>query len=211
MRKTRQGTLRSEIISALVYVVGRTLYKLSRVKLIGLDAAEAATENGGLFITWHGDAFVPGHALAFKNHTTLASLSRDGDIQARVLEYQGYTPVRGSTGRGGARAALEIVQHLKNKERVSFTPDGPRGPRCAVQKGVVYFAQKSQTPIIPMVTRAESYWRIPTWDRYMLPKPFGKVELEFLPAVYVSKTDNLEEVAAEISRQMLLSGPDSAL
>ena len=208
MEEARPKTLRSEVISSIVYVVSSMIRMTVRVKRIGLDEALKASEQGGVFIAWHGDALIPGHVLSRKKLTALTSLSRDGDIQASILQKMGYDIVRGSTGRGGARAAVELVNRLKEGIRISFTPDGPRGPRRVIQNGVVYFAKKAQKPICPIVVRYTRCWNIGTWDRYAIPKPFSMVECEFLVPIYVSPTDNLDDVAAELTATMIAAAPD---
>jgi lysophospholipid acyltransferase (LPLAT)-like uncharacterized protein len=56
--------------------------------------------------------------------------------------------------------------------------------------------------------RYSNCWNIGTWDRYAIPKPFSRIECEFLPAIYVSPTDNLDEVAAELTKSMIAAAPD---
>ena len=208
MEKVRPVTLRAEVLSTIVHLVSSMIHITLRKKIIGMPAMEKASEHGGVFVVWHGDALIAGHVLSWRKFTALTSLSRDGDVQARVLEKLGYDIVRGSTGRGGARAAVELVNCLKRGVSISFTPDGPRGPRRVIQNGVVYFAKKSQRPICPVVMRYSNCWNIATWDRYAIPKPFSRVECEFLPAIYVSPTDNLDEVAAELTKTMIAAAPD---
>jgi len=178
------------------------------VRVIGLDEATSASSDGAIYIAWHGDALIPAHILSWRKLTALTSFSKDGDVQTRILQKLGYDIVRGSTGRGGAKAAIELVHRLKKGICISFTPDGPRGPRRIIQNGVVYFAQKSQKPICPIVMRYTRCWNLSTWDRYAIPKPFSKVECEFLSPVYVSATDNLDVVAAELTEKMNAAAPD---
>lgn len=208
MEKVRPVTLRAEVLSTIVHMVSSMIHITLRKKIIGMPEMEKASEHGGVFVVWHGDALIPGHVLSWRKFTALTSLSRDGDVQARVLQKLGFDIVRGSTGRGGARAAVELVNCLKRGVSISFTPDGPRGPRRVIQNGAVYFAKKSQRPICPVVMRYSNCWNIATWDRYAIPKPFSRVECEFLPAIYVSPTDNLDEVAAELTKTMIAAAPD---
>ena len=208
MEVARPTTLRAEVLSSIVHVVSSFIRMTLRVKVIGWKEAEEASKHGGVFVVWHGDALIAAHVLSWKKFTALTSLSRDGDVQARVLEKLGYDIVRGSTGRGGARAAVELVNRLKDGISISFTPDGPRGPRRVLQNGVVYFAKKSQKPICAIVMRYSNCWNIGTWDRYAIPKPFSKVECEFLPPIYVSSTDNLDAVAADLTEKMVAAAPD---
>ena len=208
MEKVRPVTLRAEVLSTIVHMISSMIHITLRKKIIGMPEMEKASEHGGVFVVWHGDALIAGHVLSWRKFTALTSLSRDGDVQARVLQKLGFDIVRGSTGRGGARAAVEPVNCLKGGVSLSFTPDGPRGPRRVIQNGVVYFAKKSQRPICPVVMRYSNCWNIATWDRYAIPKPFSRVECEFLPAIYVSPTDNLDEVAAELTKTMIAAAPD---
>lgn len=208
MEEARPNTLRTEVLSSIVHIVSSLLRMTLRINVIGLADAEQASEKGAIFIAWHGDALIPAHVLRWRKLTALTSFSRDGDVQTRILQKLGYDIVRGSTGRGGARAAIELVSRLKSGVCISFTPDGPRGPRRIVQNGVVYFAKKSQKPICGIVMRYTSTWQLSTWDRYTIPKPFSAVECEFLPAIYVSESDNLESVAAELTDMMNAASPD---
>jgi lysophospholipid acyltransferase (LPLAT)-like uncharacterized protein len=208
MEEARPKTLRAEALSSIVHLLSSLIYITVRVKKIGLEEALRASEQGGVFVAWHGDALVPGHILSKHKLTALTSLSRDGDIQTRILEKMGYDIVRGSTGRGGARAAIELANRLKSGVRISFTPDGPRGPRRVIQNGVVYFAKKAQKPICAIVMRYTTCWNLGTWDKYAIPKPFSKVECEFLAPIYVSASDNLDTVAAELTAKMNAAAPD---
>ena len=208
MEVARPRTLRTEVLSTIVHVVSSLLRLSLRVKVIGLQEAERASTHGAIYIAWHGDALIPAHILSWRKFTALTSFSKDGDVQTRILQKLGYDIVRGSTGRGGAKAAIELVQRLKKGICISFTPDGPRGPRRVIQNGVVYFAQKAQKPICPIVMRYTKCWHLSTWDNYAIPKPFSKVECEFLPPIDVSSTDNLDDVAADLTTMMIAAAPD---
>jgi lysophospholipid acyltransferase (LPLAT)-like uncharacterized protein len=68
---------------------------------------------------------------------------------------------------------------------VCLTPDGPRGPRYRIQPGFIKLAQATGAPIIPIHVRFSSAWRLKTWDRFVIPKPFSKVEVVFARAITV--------------------------
>jgi len=210
MEVARPRTLRTEVLSTIVHVVSSLLRLSLRVKVIGLEEAERASTHGAIYIAWHGDALIPAHVLSWRKLTALTSFSKDGDVQTRILQKLGYDIVRGSTGRDGAKAAIELVHRLKKGICISFTPDGPRGPRRVIQNGVVYFAQKAQKPICPIVMRYTKCWHLSTWDHYTIPKPFSKVECEFLPPLYVASTDDIDTIAAELTEKMNAAAPDSS-
>src|SRR3954468_6644290 len=66
----------------------------------------------------------------------LISASRDGGFLAAILESFGTQPVRGSSSRRGPQALLELTTWAERRYDLAITPDGPRGPRYAVQEGV---------------------------------------------------------------------------
>jgi lysophospholipid acyltransferase (LPLAT)-like uncharacterized protein len=84
----------------------------------------------------------------------LASRHRDGEYVARTLERFGHLLVRGSSGHGGAGGLRQMVRHLREGRDAAFAVDGPRGPRHAVQIGVVEAARLGAADIVPVAFAA---------------------------------------------------------
>jgi len=80
----------------------------------------------------------------------LISASRDGDLLADAIHRFGYDVVRGSSSRLGASAILQLTETLASGRDVVITPDGPRGPAYELGQGIVFLAQKSDAPVLPM-------------------------------------------------------------
>ena len=108
----------------------------------------------------------------------MISEHKDGEYIARLVEHMGIEAARGSSTRGGARALIEALRRIQQGWDAGITPDGPRGPRHSVAPGVVALAQKSGCHIVAMRYTATRYWRLKSWDRFMVPKPFGTITLE---------------------------------
>ncbi len=100
---------------------------------------------------------------------SLVSLSNDGDLQDRLLRSRGFRTVRGSSGRGGARALLELTRKLQEGGVMAHTPDGPKGPPKKVQPGTVYLAKRSGCPVLPVGVACRPCKRLGSWDSHMLP------------------------------------------
>jgi lysophospholipid acyltransferase (LPLAT)-like uncharacterized protein len=130
----------------------------------------------------------------------LISASRDGDIIADVVRRFGFRPVRGSTSRKGTGAVLEIADVLAAGTDVLITPDGPRGPAYRVGPGIIFLAQKTGVPIMPINIEYSSCWRARNWDRFIVPKPFSSVHVTFADLHYVAQTSSDEEFEAERKR-----------
>ena len=72
----------------------------------------------------------------------------------------------------GVQAARQMVAFAE-KGHLVITPDGPRGPRRRVQAGLVYVAAKTGLPIIPVGVGFDRPWRMKSWDRFVLPRPWS--------------------------------------
>ena len=117
------------------------------------------------------------HLKRFREQRRLAAMvsaSKDGGLLARVLEYYGVQPVRGSTSRRGRQALLELITWAERGHDLAITPDGPRGPCYVVQDGVLSLAQLTGRLVIPVSYSLSWKIRVRSWDRFQIPLPFSK-------------------------------------
>jgi lysophospholipid acyltransferase (LPLAT)-like uncharacterized protein len=141
-----------------------------------------------IFALWHG------HLLPLLWHhrgqgvLVLISEHRDGEMVARAAESLGYGLIRGSTTRGADRALISLVRELKSGHEVAITPDGPRGPAETFAPGALVAAQRSDSFILPVAASADRAWRLRSWDRFMIPKPFARVTVAYATPTKVSAT-----------------------
>ena len=81
----------------------------------------------------------------------LISRHRDGEFIARVMKYFRLDSIRGSYRKEGNVSSLrEIISDLKDGFDIAITPDGPKGPRYVVKKGIVELAKLTGRAIIPI-------------------------------------------------------------
>ncbi len=107
----------------------------------------------------------------------LISASRDGDLLADAIHRFEYDVVRGSSSRLGASAILQLTDMLASRRDVVITPDGPRGPVYELGPGIIFLAQKSGASVLPMNLEYSHCWRLGSWDRFIIPRPFAKVRV----------------------------------
>lgn len=108
----------------------------------------------------------------------LVSLSRDGEILARLATKLGLEVVRGSTSRGGLSGLRRLYRTLSRRGlSVGIAPDGPRGPARECKPGGLLLAQIAGVPVLPMASAASSAWRLGSWDRMIVPRPFARVAI----------------------------------
>ena len=141
-------------------------------------------QEGGrvLLCGWHQQFFSAiGH---FKNYASyrpalMISQSKDGDIIAGIAQKSGWHTVRGSSSRNGAGALKEMVGQLQLTGLAAHVVDGPKGPAGIIKAGAVSLARAAGAVVVPIYTTSDRAWYFKSWDRFMLPKPFAKVNLRF--------------------------------
>ncbi|WP_395094784.1 lysophospholipid acyltransferase family protein [Armatimonas sp.] len=198
--KPRPLTLKVRALSGMIAGLVKLLAGTARLTIIGEETAMAAIEehNGGILVTWHGRTLIPLYRYRNRGYWALVSLSKDGDIQARNFARFGFQIVRGSTGRGGDRAAVQMLRELKKGGVLAFTPDGPRGPARKVQPGVVFFARRSGKPILPLIATATPCKRLTTWDNYLLPAPFSRAAWVFGDPIFIPPDESDEDACRRV-------------
>lgn len=127
----------------------------------------------------------------------LISASRDGDLIADVTQRFGFDVVRGSSSRMGATALLELSEVLFSGRDVLLTPDGPRGPAYELGPGIIFLAQKTGAPVVPINMEYSSCWRVKSWDRFIIPRPFSKVRVIIGQPQQIGSTSTDEEFERE--------------
>ena len=195
--------LYSILASAYLRFVGLT----SRIIWVNRDIREEleAAGRGFIYAFWHGRQvfLVYLHENDNRLHP-LVSQSRDGELISRVCRSFGMETVRGSSSRGGTEAVLELKTLVEKGDRVSFTPDGPRGPLRQVQPGVVYLAQKTGCPIVPVAYGANRRWVFKgSWDEFIVPKPMNRISMIYGEPLYVKPGDDLKKKAGELRAALM--------
>ena len=131
----------------------------------------------------------------------LISASRDGDLIAQFIERSGYGTIRGSSSRKGVIALRQLVETLvSGTGNVLVTPDGPRGPVYQVSQGIIFLAQKSGAPIVPIHMEYSSCWRLKSWDRFVVPRPFARLRAIFGAPIHIAALEGAGQFEAEQSR-----------
>jgi lysophospholipid acyltransferase (LPLAT)-like uncharacterized protein len=158
-----------------------------------------ATNQRVIYTLWHGELLPLLWQHRREGVAVLISEHRDGEIIARIAEGLGYATVRGSTSKGASRALIGLVRAVESGRNVAVTPDGPRGPAHVFAPGAAIAAQRSGVPIIPVRASATRAWRLKSWDKFLIPKPFARVDVHY-GALTPVQTDTPRE-AAELAPQ----------
>ncbi|MEZ5486983.1 MAG: lysophospholipid acyltransferase family protein [Steroidobacteraceae bacterium] len=136
----------------------------------------------------------------------MCSQSRDGELMTRVEEGLGFRVARGSSGKGGARALVEMIRAQRDDRGLNscLSADGSRGPRGIAQLGTITLAQKTDSLLLPVAASADNAWVWQkSWDRTVVPKPGATVRIRIGEPIEVPT--RLSPDATEALRQRLES------
>lgn len=136
----------------------------------------------------------------------IVSLSRDGELTARAATRAGFLVARGSSGGGGLGALLG-ARRLIARQRASVitAADGSRGPIYECQQGTIVLSQVTGAPIVPMAFATRRPWRVRSWDRLIVPRPFSRILVALgEPRDYPARLSvtELEQAAVDLGRSL---------
>ena len=111
---------------------------------------------------------------------SVSSTHKDSEMMAGILEGWGLRLVRGSSTRGWSHVLKQLIKLFKKDSSIiAITNDGPKGPPMVTKKGSVVLALKNNAQIIAITGEASRYWKLPSWDGTIIPKPFSTIYIQF--------------------------------
>jgi lysophospholipid acyltransferase (LPLAT)-like uncharacterized protein len=174
-RRERRARWTSRVAGIAVRILART-WRVQEIHQAGGDIVRQR-ERPVIFCLWHSELLC--HMWNFRGLGIVVLISEhgDGEIAARAAASMGYHTIRGSSSRGAERALLALVRAVEEGAHVAVTPDGPRGPVESFAPGALIAAQRSGAPIVLLRATASRCWRLRSWDRFIIPKPFARVTI----------------------------------
>jgi len=183
------------------------IFRTMKIKIKGFEAVQELIKSKRfVFAFWHSRILMVSFLYQGWGAAIMVSQSRDGEVIARILSRQRHRIIRGSTTRGGVRALAKMIRILK-KDGCSgaVIPDGPQGPRCQVQPGVITLGKKTGHAIIPVTYSARRIKVFSSWDRFILPRPFTKGMFVYGKPLWVSKlttSDKEDELRIQLENEL---------
>lgn len=126
----------------------------------------------------------------------LVSRHADGRFIGDVIGRFYLDVVLGSSSRGGAAGLRNMMRLLEAGDFVAITPDGPRGPAREAAPGVAQLAGLADVAVLPCAAQTSRRWSLRSWDRMVVPKPFGRGVVVCGPLIHVSRAAWQEAVPA---------------
>ena len=182
----------------------RLIGTLGRWSVEGTEIPEKlfAANQPFLVAFWHGRLLMMSEAWPYETpFNMVVSRHRDGQLIARTIGHLGFGSILGSSSKGGSAVMRAMLRALKAGECVGLTPDGPQGPRMRASPGIVQVARLAGVPIVPIAFAARPSKLINSWDRIMVPLPYGLGVIRWGKPVEVAR--DADEAAVREAAKLL--------
>jgi len=147
-----------------------------------------------IFVFWHSRILPLAYFHRNEGNVVLISRHGDGEYIAQTVQRMGMGTARGSSTRGGAHGLRGLVRAARQGHDLAITPDGPRGPPRKCKTGALLAAQILGAPLIPLTAGGRGIWRLDSWDRLVIPKPFAKITLKYGAPQFIPRKATEEEL-----------------
>ncbi len=188
------------LVPFLGSVIIRFLYFTNKKKF---HAPQTIGDEQVIVAFWHGELLMAPYAyLRYRKPKIKVLISDhfDGALIANTMKYFGFETIRGSSNKNAARTLIQSIKELKNGYDLGITPDGPKGPRHEVADGIIVMAQKTKAKIMIVEIKPSSFWQLSSWDKFVIPKPFGTIDF------YISDLIDISNLEFEQARDMIKEG-----
>jgi lysophospholipid acyltransferase (LPLAT)-like uncharacterized protein len=201
LRKKIFRSLALLLVPFIASLLIRLLYLTNKKQF---HAPDTIGDDPIIMACWHGELLMIPYAYTRFRKTPHVKLviseHFDGNLIAKTLEFFKFSTIRGSSTRGGARALIKSIKELKDGYDLGITPDGPKGPRHEVADGIIVMAQKADVKIVLVEIKPSSYWQLSSWDKFVIPKPFGTIDY------YISDLIDISSMEMEEARTLIKKG-----
>ncbi|QVL52727.1 MAG: DUF374 domain-containing protein [Cyanobium sp. M30B3] len=177
-RKLFNNPLLASLAGVVLNLYGELVLRTSRIRVQvhpEVDRLVREQRVAVIYALWHRHVFFVPLLRRYERRpvAALLSLHRDAQIVGVAARLRGITLVSGSSSRGGARAYRQLLTWLASPASACITPDGPKGPAGTIKPGVIRLAEQSACRVVPVAFMASRMRRLRSWDRTIVPLPFG--------------------------------------
>jgi len=202
LTKQRKRELLLKFAPYIAYILVHIILFFSKKRF---QKPEFTPQKPYIVLMWHGELLLQPYYYNYlrpnNNVAVIASEHNDGLLISKFVSYFGVDTIQGSSTRGGAKALLQAIKLMKSGTDIAITPDGPRGPQYSVANGIIALAQKEDCYIMPHRISMSRKWELNSWDRFMIPKPFGTIDFKVGEPFKITNLSQ-EEAIQKIKKQM---------
>lgn len=196
------------VVPPLAYAYIRLVRATAKLTYRGQEVLDEVRRERGNYILafWHARYVMMPYSYPGPKLTVLISHHRDSEMLGRLLARFGLDVSRGSSTRGGVAGMRDVLRKVAAGYDFGIAPDGPRGPRRVAKPGVIAASRIAGLPIVPVAFSASRAWRLRSWDRTLVPRPFARGLFVYGAPIHVPR--DADETAQERLRLELAAELD---
>jgi len=176
----------------LLYWLIRAIGATMKFEVIGW---ENHTEDEPLvYCFWHNRIPTATYFWRHRGIVVMSSQSFDSEYIARFIQRFGYGTAKGSSTRGARAGLIQMIRAVRAGKSAAFTVDGPRGPIYEAKPGALLLAAKANAAILPFSISLDRCWRLPSWDRIEIPKPFARAVVVIGQRIHIKNGNDEAEL-----------------
>lgn len=181
LKRLRRRIEKSErMATALAWCAGGYLAfcnRTTRWNSEGQDELEAALQDGPvLLLMWHERSIMGALHWPVKAGQ-LSSLYADspiGRVSGALQRRVGLQPMQMSHKTTNIAASRQVLKRVRDGVSIGMTGDGPLGPALLLKDAPLEWARVTGMPVFIYAFATTRGRRLSTWDRLLVPRPFGK-------------------------------------
>lgn len=186
----------------------RCLLWTCKIEVTGTESfLETAAGKPSILMLWHNRLAIVAEVLyrlaPHVFYAALISKSRDGEPLALLAKsYKCARAIRVSH-HAKHQSLKTLINDLKTKkEVVLLTPDGPKGPPEKVKPGIILASKESGAPVLLFTWYADKCWQLNTWDKFMIPRPFSKIQIHISSPLHLSESGDPALLGKQLEKEM---------
>jgi lysophospholipid acyltransferase (LPLAT)-like uncharacterized protein len=211
---TSKTVLSAEIpldwVSGSLWLIGSVLGKTWRYSLEGTTFINPFVDRNKavIYCFWHSHILPLAYIFRNVGVTAIVSASKDGDRATAVAQRWKHDTIRGSSSKNQVSVIRQCDRALRDNRGIVIIPDGPQGPRETVKPGAAMIALMTNAPVYPVFALPQKTWRLKSWDRFMIPKPFARITVRFgeplFPSRFATGENRVERFSEQLQKAMTL-------
>ena len=199
--KSTSGIRTTTLISSFVLRLLLASIRWQKIDHSG-GVVKSADQNPIIFVNWHCRLLaIPAMLRRDLPTAYIISESHDGQLISGTVKPLGVDTIWGSRSKKAITGYREMRRRLAQKLHVGITPDGPRGPARQAASGALQLAKSSGVVLVPVAWSTSGMWRLNSWDRLAIPKPFSRGVQIFGAAITIpadADADRMEHARLEL-------------
>jgi lysophospholipid acyltransferase (LPLAT)-like uncharacterized protein len=197
-------------VSGSIWCIGSLLGKTWRYSLEGTENINPFVDRNKavMYCFWHSHILPLAYIFRNVGVTAIVSASKDGDRATAVAQRWKHETIRGSSSKNQVSVIRQCSRVLHDNRGIVIIPDGPHGPREMVKPGAAMIALMTNAPVYPVFALPQKAWRLNSWDRFMVQKPFSRITVRFgeplKPGDFATGENRVERFSGQLQKAMTL-------